>query len=129
MTRRRTPWWLYVAAASFCGYLALNMYLAFRGPETVDIASVFSKGRMVLLEVSPGSPGARAGLKAGDQVLAVEGQAIHSRRDWIGVRSNFEVGSSRRWEIKRGDERLQVVVTLGRQAWSRQGRSNQLTSA
>ena len=129
MTRRRTPWWLYVAAASFCGYLALNMYLEFRGPETVGILPVFSKGGMKLLEVSPGSPGSRAGLEAGDRVLAVEGQAIRSRRDWVGVRGNFELGSPRRWEIERGDERLQVVVTLGRQVWSRQGRSDQLISA
>jgi tRNA A-37 threonylcarbamoyl transferase component Bud32 len=121
---------LYVAAASFCGYLALNMYLEFHGPETLDdMLPVISEGRMVLLEVSPGSPGARAGLKAGDRVLAVEGQAIHSGRDWIGVRGNFEVGSPQRWEIERGDKRLQVVVTLGRRAWSRQGRLIQLAYA
>lgn len=128
MKGRHTPWWLYIVAASFCGYLALNVYLEFRGPETVA-KPVFSKGRMVLLEVSPGSPGAAAGLQAGDRVVSVEGQAIHSRRDWVGVRSNFEVGSPRQWEIERGDERLQIVVTLGRQAWSRQSRSDQLISA
>jgi membrane-associated protease RseP (regulator of RpoE activity) len=128
MKRRHAPWWLYVLTASFCCYFALTLCLEFRGPEIVGILPDFSKGGMVLLRVSPGSPGARAGLQAGDRVLAAEGQAIHSQHDWWGVRANLEVGSPRRLEIERGDKRLDVVVTLGRLAWSQQGRSTQLTS-
>lgn len=69
-------------AASFCGYLALNMYLEFRGPETVDILPVFSKGRMVVLEVS------LPVLRAREPALGLETEC------WLWKGKPFTVGAT-----------------------------------
>ena len=114
MSRQRVPWWLYVVAASFCGYFALVVYVDFWGPTRVGIEVVYKDGRMVLRDVLPNSAGARAGLRADDRVVSVEGQHIRGGRDWVRVASNFEVGIPRRFEIERGSKNLEVVLTLGR---------------
>jgi len=128
MSRRQTPWWLYMVAASFCGYFVLQIYSDFWGTEPLGILSDYSGGRMVLREVFPDSPAAWAGLRPGDHLLAVEGQAIRSKSDWRAISANFEVGSPRRVEIERSDNRLEIGITLKRTAWSQQDRSKQLTS-
>ena len=100
MKRRQAPWWLYVVASSFCGYVALTLYPYVNGPERVGITFEFSNERMMLRDVLPNSLGARAGLQPGDRIVAVEGQAIRSGPDWVAMRANFEIGSPRRLEIE-----------------------------
>src|SRR3989442_576964 len=114
MLRQHVPWWLYVVAASFCGYFALIVYVDFWGPTRVGIEAEYRDGRMVLRDVLPNSAGARAGLRPDDRVVSVEGQRIQGGRDWVRVASNFEVGIPRRFEIERANKNLEVVLTLGR---------------
>ena len=127
MTRRRTPWWLYVVAASFCGYFVLNLYPEFKGPELLGIDADYAGSRMVLRNILPNSPGARAGLQPGDRIIAVEGQSIHSKPDWRAIGANFEVGTPRRLQIERGGKRLELVLTLGQRHWSQQARPDLLS--
>jgi len=114
MKRRHVPWWLYVVAASFCGYFALIVYVDFWGPTRVGIYAEYRDGRMLLRDVLPNSAGGRAGLQPDDRVVSVEGQRIRGGRDWVQVASNFEAGKPRRFEIERANKNLEVVVTLER---------------
>src|SRR2546427_12127025 len=82
MLRQHVPWWLYVVAASFCGYFALIVYVDFWGPTRVGIEAEYRDGRMVLRDVLPNSAGARAGLLPDERVVSVEGQRIQGGLDW-----------------------------------------------
>ncbi len=62
--------------------------------------------------VEPGSPAARAGLKAGDIIVAVEGIKLDSEHPLDAVLTQFAPGETIHLEILRGSERLTVAVTL-----------------
>lgn len=70
-----------------------------------------SSGR-TLPAVEPGSPAARAGLRAGDVIVAVEGINLDSEHPLDAVLTQFAPGETIRLEILRGSERLTVSVTL-----------------
>lgn len=130
MTWRGIPWWLYMVAASLCGYFALKLYTDFTGPErvAVGIDRDYAGSRIVLRHILPNSPEARAGLQQGDCIIAVDGQPIHSKPDWWAIAANFEVGTPRRLEIEREGERFDLVLTLGQRHWSQQARPDLLIS-
>jgi tRNA A-37 threonylcarbamoyl transferase component Bud32 len=117
--RPRAPWWMYIVAASFLGFVALFAYQILWGPDVRrGFEGKFRGGGMVVLSVHPDSPEEHAGLKAGDHVLAVDGQAIRNVRDWEAIRANTEIGRPQRWEINRANKRLDFTVTFPRPTWS-----------
>ncbi|UFH50314.1 RIP metalloprotease RseP [Pseudomonas sp. KNUC1026] len=65
----------------------------------------------VLAELDPEGPAQAAGLRAGDKLLALDGQALG---DWQQVvdRVRERAGAKVIFSIQRGDERQQVPVTL-----------------
>jgi regulator of sigma E protease len=60
-----------------------------------------------------GSAGARAGLKAGDRLLAVDGQAIANRMEFIDLVSGAP-GRDISIEVERGGQRLRMVAAVPR---------------
>ncbi len=113
MASRRAPWWMFIVAASFLAYISLALYQSFWGPNQFvgfDFAFVEGKGMVVVA-------GRRAGIQPGDRILAVDGQTIRNAEDWNAIRANTEPGRQERWEVGRGDERLQLEQTFGA-AWS-----------
>ena len=119
MPSERPPWWMYVVAASYLGFLALFAYQLFEGPLFLPgFEGRFTGGGMVVLSVHPNSPEVRAGLREGDRVLAVDQQAIRNVRDWEAIRANAEIGRPERWQIERAREQLELTVTIPRPTWS-----------
>ena len=116
MATRRAPWWMFVIAASFLLYASLLPYGFFRGPVPfpLGLEMRFSAGRMVVWSVAPSSEAERAGLRVGDRLIAVDGQLIRGNRDWQAADANAQVGKPQRWEIMRGERRLEIEVTRGR---------------
>jgi hypothetical protein len=47
----RAPWWLYIVAASFLGFFALQIYSYVRGPEFLDLLPDYSNGGLIVLQV------------------------------------------------------------------------------
>ena len=79
--------------------------------QRVGLGSVFSEP--VLGEVRADGPGERAGLRAGDRVLAIDGEAITDAarvRDLI--RGSGATGSARSmvWQVERAGQRLEFTV-------------------
>jgi putative serine protease PepD len=63
--------------------------------------------------VAPGGPAARAGLEAGDVIVALDGQPVHSMDDLIaGIRSH-RPGDKVRLTYLRGGARHNTVLVLG----------------
>src|SRR5207237_1120524 len=110
LLRARAPWWLYVIACSFFTWFCISVYLSFWGPESLgaDIDSV--TGHITIRSIEPGSPASRAGMRAGDQIAAVDGHPIFNAWDWFGVRYNSEAGRSIFFQIIRDGKPLERIV-------------------
>jgi len=67
----------------------------------------------VLAEVVPGSPAAKAGLQAGDVMLAVGDQAIASADEFVAAIRKASPGDRVRLKIRRQDRESIVLVKLG----------------
>jgi regulator of sigma E protease len=64
-------------------------------------------------DAPPGSAGARAGLKAGDRLLAVDGQPVANRMEFIDSVSGSP-GRDISIEVERGGARLRIVAAVPR---------------
>ena len=89
MTAQRYPRWILVfAAICLIGDVFLGYYVPFGlGSEGVSLED--KAGRVVITDVDPQTAAATAGLRAGDQILSVEGQRIGTEIDWLAQRMNF----------------------------------------
>jgi regulator of sigma E protease len=71
------------------------------------------KADTLVASVLDGSAGAHAGLKAGDQLLAVDGQALNNSADFKTI-VNGAPDKNIAIEVKRGGELLTLHATVGR---------------
>ena len=80
--------------------------------KEIGIGAAYSEP--LLGDVKAGGPGAAAGLKAGDRVLRVDGQAVPDAqflRDRIRAAAAHGAGVPMAWELERGGQRLTLAVT------------------
>src|SRR6516225_1526217 len=107
---------MYIVAASFVACFSVAICNDLLGPESPGISAEYRSGAMVLTEVQAESPAERTGLRIGDRIVSVDGQSVRNVVDWMGIRTNFEVGALHQLEIERGSGRLRLTLTL----WRRQ---------
>jgi eukaryotic-like serine/threonine-protein kinase len=113
----RYPWRI-VAIAAICliGNVFLGYYLLFGiGPDGVEMSG--ESGRVVATDVDEDTAAARAGLRLGDQILAVNGQHIGTVVDWLAQRMNFVAGQPIAIRIQRGDQTLDLSLTIHGTIW------------
>ncbi len=109
---------MYVIAASYVALFALIPYLVIWGPaDLLGLAAALEDGTMLVRAAEPDSLTARAGVRAGDRVVAIDGRPMRRIGDWTAVNANLEVGKAQRWEILRDQERLELEVTPERANW------------
>ncbi len=80
----------------------------------VSNAGDASAGGVGITAVDRNGPASRAGLRPGDLVVAVDGQAVASSRELIKAISAIVPGSSVRLSVRRGGQPLDLVVAVGR---------------
>jgi len=93
------------------GYIGVNIQDA-----TKELAEQFGvpQGRGALVSnVSPDSPAANAGLRKGDVITAVDGQAVTDARDLSLHIAGENPGTTVNLAVWRGREEVKVPVTLG----------------
>ncbi len=122
MSSPRAPWWMYIVAASLLGNFALNIYVYLWGPEQPFNQYNFAREALVVEEVLPNSAGDRAGIQAGDRLLAIDGRRVRGLGQWDLIRINFEVGKPYRLQVERDGKPLERVMTMQRRSWSQQTR-------
>ncbi len=74
---------------------------------------------LVIASVTPGGPAERAGLRAGDRLLAVDGQELDTMVDYYVATGGQRGEAPQRYLVRRGEERVDVQVTPARPARSR----------
>jgi serine/threonine-protein kinase len=80
MPSARIPWWIWLVAASYIAcFLVGFVYLPFKLPESTGVNFDFGRNRVA--SVTPGSPGAAAGLKQDDRIVAVDGRVVQNLID------------------------------------------------
>ncbi len=104
------------------GWLGVSMQ-----PVDADLAAALrlpDTHGVLVAGVEPNSPAARAGLRAGDVVVAMEGKAIATPRDLAIAVAEAAPASSATLAVLRDGQRVDQVVTLGqREAPQREARA------
>ena len=92
------------------GYLGIH-------PQDVsaELAKQFGRGEgggVLVGQVEPGTPAARAGLKLGDIILQVNGQDVNGQEDLTTRIGSFEPGTPVQLKVWRDGKTLEIPVTL-----------------
>ncbi len=85
-------------------------------PVTPDIAESLGLDEPVgalVARVEPDSPAARGGLRAGDVIVAFDGQAIDTVRDLSLAAASTKAGSTTAVTVRRNDAPVTLDVTIG----------------
>lgn len=102
---------MYLVALSYAVMFGLIAFQTVYGPaELRGFTASFADRTMTIRSVAAGSPESRAGLRAGDRVLAIDEQPIHVLRDWVAATANLTVGRPQRWLVARGDTDVTVAI-------------------
>src|SRR5690348_3639853 len=80
--------------------------------EIADSLGLARPGGALVANVSPGSPAARAGLKTGDLVVAIDGQAVEDPNAFDYRFATKPLGGSAQIGIQRGGKEARVTVAL-----------------
>lgn len=85
-------------------------------PQDSGYLGVFlgeAEGSATIRGLEPGGPAAKAGLKPGDSVLAVEGKKVTNIERLTNLIKALKSGSTVTLTIKRGEKESEIKVTLG----------------
>jgi hypothetical protein len=126
--KQRTPWWAWLVAASFLIWAAFGFYNSLMGiGGTGAAASDAPSGGTLIGEVVPGKPMEQAGVRAGDIVVAVDGQAIRTGHDWGEMAWQFEPGKPFVLSVERDSQQMQLTLLFShRRAWEMRDRKQWL---
>ena len=85
-----------------------------RGEHEGTIAALISPIDQRVIAVTPGGPADRAGILLGDQVVAVDGQAVDGLAPdaVLTLIGDRPVGETARVAIQRGGQKLSFAVTV-----------------
>ncbi len=100
-------------------YVGVSLNSQVQGGAAISTASQ-SGGQSPIV---PGGPAAKAGLKPGDLITAVNGKKITSVDQFIGTIAGFSPGDTVTLTVKRGGQSKDVPLTLGAQPSSPPGSS------
>lgn len=107
--------WARLQAGEVWGRLTLN---PFANPDTPVLGFVMGagagRGGVPVEEVVPGSPAAKAGLRAGDVVTALDGQAVGNGQELLVALARRKAGEVVELTVNRGGRQVRSKATLVR---------------
>lgn len=80
-------------------------------PDTRNPREALTAG-VVVRNVVPGSPAARAGLRPGDVIASVAGHTLRNPFDWEAELLDFRVGEQVTLKVRRGGREIDVPITI-----------------
>ena len=126
--KQRTPWWAWLLAASVLVLFANGLYNSLMSIEGPGAAiSDAPSGGALIERVVPGKPMEKAEVRAGDVVVAVDGQAIRSGHDWGEMAWQFEPGKPFVLTVERDGQQMQLILRFTeRRLWELRDREQWL---
>jgi hypothetical protein len=120
--RPRTPWWVYLLAASYLVAFSFQTYQMFMGyasdPSAGAAMSDAPAGGALVERVRPGTPMEQAGVRAGDVIVALDGQRLRTDHDFGDTHWNFQPGKPFVLTVIRAGQQLQFTMTFpNRRVW------------
>jgi putative serine protease PepD len=94
---------------------AQNAYVGVSLNSQVQGAAAISTTSQSSQPIVPGGPAAKAGLRPGDLITAVNGKQITSVNDFVGRIATYSPGDTVTLTIKRGGQTKNIKLTLGAQ--------------
>ena len=82
-------------------------------PQTVSALNLKATDGVVVMQVAPGSPADKAGLKENDVVLAMDGNKIDEDHQLVSLLFPHKPGDKTTLTVLRDNQQIQVTVTLG----------------
>jgi len=101
-----------IPAASFCGYFALLVYCDIARPLHPGYKAVSRDGAVVLTQIAPDSPAARAGMAVGDRLIAVNDLVIIDHDSWGAVAYVYEINDPMPVVIERNGRSQELTLLL-----------------
>src|SRR5262245_59045065 len=115
---RRWSWFGIIAAPSLA-LTALNIAVVVLGPAPlVGLDASFERGVMHIRSVQAGGPPAQAGVRAGDDVLSVDGVPLEPRKHWSLVRAHLSPHRPSTWQLRRDGASHVLPVVSPRVGWA-----------
>ncbi len=105
---------MYALAALFlCDWLVRVLRDLF-GPRGFDFKRQWDGRRWSVTAVQPSSASERAGLRAGDVLLAFDGRPLEEPSVWRVISPNLETGRTYSLDVTRAGRRVQIAYTVER---------------
>lgn len=114
MRASRGPWWLYVVSTCFIAYFTFLICTRIGDPGLFGIEIDSSSDTLLVQKVYPTGPAARAGLRAGDRILTVDGIPIRREKVdydfFFRAAANLEPRRSIAIEIERQNKPIELTL-------------------
>ena len=108
----RAPWWFYILAVSFLSSFPLMLYNRVWGPGDDGLILAPVGGYLIVKEVQLEKPAGRAGMRAGDRILNVDGIPTRGVVDYLIASADFESGRPIAAKIERKGKPAELTMTL-----------------
>ena len=82
------------------------------GPQVIELYDLEADSGAVIVDVLEDTPAEEAGLTEGDIVVAIDDEAVETMQDLAAIIREREPDETITLTVIRGDERLQVELTL-----------------
>jgi serine protease Do len=89
--------------------------------DAQDRRGVRGSGGVAIANIDRAGPAARAGMRAGDIVLAVDGARVDTAQGLIKAVAATPPGNAVRLTVRRGGQTIDVAITVGRRPTEQQG--------
>ena len=116
MKTYRGPWWMYACAAVYVFTFLFNASQEALGPANGGWTPMWQPG-LVVADVVPDRPMARAGVQKGDVLERVNGLPLRGMPDWFVARGHFRRNLPIELQIRRKNQELKGQLVIAAPAW------------
>ncbi|HOF99473.1 MAG: Serine protease Do-like HtrB [Firmicutes bacterium ADurb.Bin248] len=104
----------YVSGRPYLGITPVDVYLRGGSPDSFGFPAYTTRAQVYAVE--SGSAADRAGMKAGDVILALDGKDVYGASDLMATLYEYKIGDTVTITVLRDREQVDLTATLGERA-------------